>query len=168
MEPISLRVMNDKLICTSDEELQTAVFHTSSSQRVSHEPEDGLEKSSIPMAPDRVIGLSINARYRKAVALFPKDFTHCPIEDIKLLYPFLVIEAKREKDAPGFRSIESQTAFPIRRFLKIQDYLRKARYINIDPLVWFFAYQGDDWRLYAATLDGNQVVGFPIIITIGY
>ena len=79
-----------------------------------------------------------------------------------ILYPFLVLEAKREDDAPGFRSVERQTAFPLRRFLKIQDALQKAGTKNLDPLVWFFAYQGEIWRFYAGTLvDSNFVVCWP-------
>jgi hypothetical protein len=74
------------------------------------------------------------------------------------MYPFLVLEAKRENGAPGFRSVEAQTAFPIRRFLRIQDELQRASNIELDPLVWFFAFQGEEWRLYSAILDENKLV----------
>jgi hypothetical protein len=61
--------------------------------------------------------------------------------------------------------VETQTAFPIRRFLKIQEKLRIARPMGLNPLVWFFACQGETWRLYAATIKGNQVVIFRSWIT---
>jgi hypothetical protein len=110
------------------------------------------------MSPDRVIGLSMTDKYRGYIETFSEDISHRPFKQMELIYPFLVIEAKREKDAPGFRYVESQTAFSIRRFLKIQDELQMASPIKFDPLVWFFGFQGDEWRLYGAVLDKVKVV----------
>ena len=114
------------------------------------------------MRPDRVVGLSMNDRYREYIEACPNSLTHSPFKKMQLLYPFLVVEAKRENDVAGFRSIEAQTAFPIRRFLKMQDDLRKAREMSHDPLVWFFAYQGENWQFYAGTLQGDKVVRFDV------
>ena len=127
---------------------------------MSHDPQDGLEDSRIPMKPDRVIGLSMNDRYRRYIGSFSVELSHSPVKKLQLMYPFLVLEAKRENGAPGFRSVESQTAFPIRRFLRIQDELQRAseNKIELDPLVWFFAFQGEEWRLYSAVLDKNKTV----------
>ena len=112
------------------------------------------------MKPDRVIGLSMNDRYRRYIGSFDVEISHSPVKKAQLMYPFLVLEAKRENGAPGFRSVESQTAFPIRRFLRIQDELQRAseNKIGLDPLVWFFAFQGEEWRLYSAILDKNKAV----------
>ena len=85
-----------------------------------------------------------------------------------MLYPFLVLEAKREDDAPGFRSVERQTAFPLRRFLKLQDTLRKASSKSLDPLVWFFAYQGEVWRLYAGTIVDSNLVMLALLLLANY
>lgn len=74
------------------------------------------------------------------------------------------MEAKREDNAPGFRAVEAQTAFPIRRFLKVQNALRRALSKSLDPLVWFFAYQGEGWRLYAGTLEDSKVVMCPVAL----
>lgn len=115
------------------------------------------------MRPDRVVGFHINNRYREYIASYPTVLTHCPVETMELIYPFLVIEAKKESDAPGFRSVEAQTAFSIRRLLKIQDDLRTTGQNNHDPLVWFFGFQGEVWRLYAGTLDGEKVVSLTVL-----
>jgi hypothetical protein len=104
------------------------------------------------MRPDAVIGL----RSPSSIAW---SGTHFPAKNRNsLLLPFLVIEAKKEKDAPGFRSIQYQTAFPVRRFLKAQSDI-DSRDTSCEPcLVWFFAYQGEQWRLHAGTLDKDKVV----------
>jgi hypothetical protein len=120
---------------------------------ITHASGDKLDKFSIPMQPDKVIGL-------RAPPYIARNELHFPVRGRdKLLLPFLVIEAKKEKDAPGFRSIQYQTAFPVRRFLKAQAEI-DSRDSSCEPcLVWFFAYQGDQWRLYAGTLDCNKSVG---------
>lgn len=110
------------------------------------------------MRPDRVVGLATTKSFREATTLCPRNIRHSPIKDAQILYPFLVIEAKPEKDVPGFESIEAQTAFPIRRLLKLQENLRITRGVELDPFVWFFAFQGEEWRLYAGTLRASTVV----------
>ena len=106
------------------------------------------------MKPDQVIGL-------RAPSYIARSETHFPVEGREsVLLPFLVIEAKREKDAPGFRAILYQTAFPVRRFLRAQADI-DSRDASSEPcLVWFFAYQGEHWKLHAGTLDGDKVVSF--------
>ena len=110
------------------------------------------------MHPDRVVGLRRTRRFQKDIASSPPELKHYPIRGTDILYPFLVLEAKREDDAPGFRAVERQTAFPLRRFLTLQDALQKAGSKNLDPLVWFFGYQGEVWRLYAGTLVDSKLV----------
>jgi hypothetical protein len=110
------------------------------------------------MHPDLVMGLRRTERFRGYLSSNPLDLPHCPVANSKILYPFMVFEAKREGYRDGFRGIEDQTAFPLYRLLKVQDRLRNASRSTFDPLVWFFGYQGDVWRLYAAILDGSRVV----------
>jgi len=111
------------------------------------------------MRPDRVVGLRKTKGFQRDIASSPHQLNHSPVSGMDMLYPFLVLEAKRVDDAPGFRSVERQTAFPLRRFLKLQEALKKASSKNLDPLVWFFAYQGEVWRLYAGTIvDSNFVM----------
>jgi hypothetical protein len=142
----------------SEEDAKTSIFITAISQIVSHDPEDRLEKSGIPMKPDRVIGLHMDSTYTRHLSSRDIELTSRPIKDRDLFYPFLVVEAKREADAPGFNAIAAQTAFPIRRFLKLQAELQKASQINHDPLVWFLAFRGDEWRVYAGTFGDDDTV----------
>ena len=89
------------------------------------------------------------------------SFPHSPFRDKKILYPFLVIEAKSEKGSPGFESIEAQSALAIRSCVLLQRRLEAKTSIPLHPLVWFIAYQGDEWRLYAGIPDGENIVSDP-------
>jgi hypothetical protein len=69
-----------------------------------------------------------------------------------LLLPFLVIEAKSHKASESFSDIQTQTALPIRSFLNSQWELWKhgsSHCPRPEPLVWFLAYRGSDWKIYA-------------------
>ncbi|KAF1949104.1 hypothetical protein CC80DRAFT_555718 [Byssothecium circinans] len=134
------------------------IFGSAAGQRLTHCRGDDFQDLSISMSPDRVIGLSCTHRLRRYVARTSPILTHYPITGRQLLYPFLVIEAKKENDAPGFQAIQKQTAFPVRRLLTIQDELRQDSRVHCEPfLVWFFAYQGEEWRLYAGTKGRERV-----------
>lgn len=78
----------------------------------------------------------------------PSDNAISPTGD-PLLYPFLVIEAKSGQAQKDWHSINMQTAFPIRAFLQIQARLQHTADPrgSFGPLVWFFSYKGEDWRL---------------------
>jgi hypothetical protein len=105
------------------------------------------------MKPDRVIGLLPWAK-------LPYDEIFFPISGrASLLLPFLVVEAKSETGGSGFRAIQHQTAFPIRRFLRAQTEVIGPDSACEPPLVWFFAYQGELWRLHACLRDDDKVVG---------
>ena len=113
--------------------------------------------------PDRVFGLEKTTMFDKYVsAKENENLRHSPFVDGRILYPFLIIEAKSEKGSPGFDSIESQTAFPIRTLLQLQDKLALHTGIAINPLLWFLANQGDEWRVYAAVVDNSRFVGNPV------
>lgn len=75
----------------------------------------------------------------------------------RLLFPFLVLEAKSASSSCSWHRIQLQTAFSIRTFLHTQNLLRAAtgRHLkrHLDPLVWFLANRGEDWRLYAAYME---------------
>lgn len=148
-----------KLSVHSDDDTDTLIFSHGISMAVGHDPKDRLEGSGISMEPDRTVGLSMREKYQRCIRSLPHGLAHCPMRDKEQpLYPFLVIEAKKEQDAPGFRSVEVQTAFPIRRFLMIQHDLRTISQGTLHPLVWFLAFQGEEWRVYAATLDERKRV----------
>lgn len=135
-------------------------------QRIGHAPEDAhLEEISVFMAPDRVVGLGGTPQLKCRIEAAKLQKDHALIDGKEVYDAFLLIEAKKEKNAPGFRAIEMQTAFPVRRLLQIQSNLDVVGDGSIKPLVWFFAYQGDDWRLYGATLQSQVVVRFSFPIT---
>jgi hypothetical protein len=120
--------------------------------------------------PDRVIGLRKTRAFETALdGLYihehetgqpattvadAVEFT--PFKDFggePLLFPFLVAEAKSGKGADTFDQIELQTSFPLRSSIKLQQDLQEVVGDRIksgqDPLVWFFSWKGEDWRLYA-------------------
>ncbi|OCK85348.1 hypothetical protein K432DRAFT_439332 [Lepidopterella palustris CBS 459.81] len=121
--------------------------------------------------PDRIHGLQRTRNFDK---LLQEPYVHDnhrgyprrSIEDVvkvsvnpdnggdPLLFPFLVLEAKREKGPDSFEHMEMQTAFPIKNALQLQYDLLKTRGNTMDvpggPLVWFLASRGEDWRVYAA------------------
>jgi hypothetical protein len=105
------------------------------------------------MKPDRVLGLQSPFRIPHSDELFP-------ISGTQVLLPFLIVEAKRADLASGFREIQYQTAFPIRRLLQAQAQIRRDDSFDEPSFVWFFAYQGDHWRLYACIEDDQRVVSF--------
>jgi hypothetical protein len=76
------------------------------------------------------------------------------------LFPFLILEAKREQGAENFEKMEIQTSFPIKHALKLQYDLLRTRGNNMDvpggPLLWFFANRGEDWRVYAAHIHEEE------------
>ncbi|KAF2647602.1 hypothetical protein K491DRAFT_763598 [Lophiostoma macrostomum CBS 122681] len=156
-EPSECRKRAVKFANKDDE--KGPVFDSHVSRPMFHGPEDAnLGSLTISMAPDRIIGLGATRDLCTQALSTEHLLTHSLVAKMRALYPFLLVEAKKERNSPGFRAIEMQTAFPVRRLLQIQNNLRKASGIDCEfPLVWFFAYQGDDWRLYAGTLDSKGV-----------
>ncbi|KAH7083964.1 hypothetical protein FB567DRAFT_530338 [Paraphoma chrysanthemicola] len=132
----------------NDEESRT-IFDFAKDQAVNHAPVDNLDHLSLSMKPDRVVGL------RSAVRL-PHDTGLFPVTGREIMLPFLVIEAKQEQDAPGFRAIQSQTAFVVRRLLMAQKELLDDIPSGEPCLVWFFAYRGEQWRLHVGTHDDSR------------
>jgi hypothetical protein len=131
--------------------------------------EEAPKKSSKPFPrsrrPDRIIGFqetgSLNRRLDSiarwlqdaAVTHTIRETTECTVLNSKsgrLLFPFLVIEAKSES-GEGFNVCGRQTALPIWKMLKIQEELQSQSKRNLEyggPLVWYIAYRGETWRLY--------------------
>lgn len=146
----------------SNERAETLLFANRIEGAVLHDPEEKLAERGVrTQFPDRVYGLSQPELLRTHIRS-RRCLRHSPFEDGNILYPFLIIEAKSEKGSPGFESIESQTAFPIRTLLKLQESLSSVSDVTLSPLVWFMANQGDEWRLYASITDGPKFVCSPI------
>jgi hypothetical protein len=137
-----------------DEE-NSALFNFAKEQVISHASNDDLDGLSISMTPDRVVGLRSPVR-------IPHDANFFPVTGREILLPFLIIEAKKELHAPGFRAIQCQTAFAVRRLLLAQQSLLKNNQSGEPCLIWFFAFQGEQWRLQICTYDESRtpVVSF--------
>ncbi|KAL4778455.1 hypothetical protein BJX76DRAFT_366250 [Aspergillus varians] len=84
--------------------------------------------------PDRVFGLGRTAELEPLLAANPNTMATVIGDDVDLCFPFLVLEAKSEKNTVGFESIERQTVFPIRAMLGLQRALHAASTIQSDPL----------------------------------
>ncbi|KIX02792.1 uncharacterized protein Z518_08734 [Rhinocladiella mackenziei CBS 650.93] len=124
------------------------LFSSRSDVRIFHEDMEDLEREGLKkQKPDRVIGLG-PSRSLDYYTRF-RGNTHSPFNGGDVFYPFIVIEAKPEA-GPGFKSIERQSAFSVRTCLRLQQKLQTDTRIPHQCLVWFFAFQGEEWRLYAA------------------
>jgi hypothetical protein len=147
-----------KLTGNSNDASQVLMFSNLAEESVIHDPADNLAKRGLPLQrPDRVFGLAMTKSFGIYTAGAP-NLRHSPFAAGSVLYPFLIIEAKSEKGGQGFESIETQSAFPLRTFLKLQDDLRQSSRVELDPLVWFLAYQGDEWRVSAGIIEESKFV----------
>jgi hypothetical protein len=80
------------------------------------------------------------------------------ISEDPIIFPFFILEAKAEQSSYGFHEAHIQTAFPILTLLQLQESVRvKASGSLSDqhPLVWYFAYRGDYWRVYGSYITDN-------------
>ncbi|KAH7383189.1 hypothetical protein BKA66DRAFT_609113 [Pyrenochaeta sp. MPI-SDFR-AT-0127] len=81
------------------------------------------------------------------------------------IYPFLVMEAKSLKGGSNFKSIEAQTAVPIRNQLYLQLKLQEDEFNRMKvpggPLTWFFAYIGEMWRVYGCYVTKSNPDNLP-------
>ena len=128
---------------------------------VMHDP---LLASELPKkSPDRVYGLQATKNFEQI--LFSRASIDRGMQTVgdlvrsspfkegiaSLLFPFLILEAKSGRSSYNFNDIFNQTAFPIQTLLKLQEHLRAQVQENEagpSPLVWYFAYKGDSWRVY--------------------
>lgn len=138
---------------------ENLVFSDRSSTKVEHDPNDEIRGYSLPTRmPDRVFGLNVTRQTRRRLQAVPR-LRHTPFsESSDIMYPFFISEAKQGGQNPGFRSIDLQTAFPIRSCLMLQKRLRELSSNKLDPLVWYVPYIGDRWMLSACILHEDEVV----------
>lgn len=140
-----------------------SIFDNRAEEAVGHNLVKGL---ALPKKkPDRIYGLRATKNFEILLSKpmdFPSTVACNTIGDLvetspfkyesdPLLFPFLVLEAKSEHSPNGFDDIRVQTSFPILLLLKLQEKLQEKAANQISgppPLVWFFAYRGDAWRVY--------------------
>lgn len=129
--------------------------------RFVYDPADGLKAKGLrSQEPDRVFGLRDTTAFNDHTNT-RDGLRQSPFGDGRVLFPFLIVEAKSEKGSRGFESIENQTAFPIRSLLKLQQDLSAASETDMKPLVWFLTNQGEEWRVYGCIVDDSKWVGYP-------
>jgi len=112
--------------------------------------------------PDRILGLQETGSFNRRLESIARrlqdeagiqtirETVECTVLNHKsglLLFPFLVIEAKKET-GKGISACTRQTAFPIWKMLKIQEELHSKSQEILEyggPLLWYIAYRGDEW-----------------------
>jgi len=135
------------------------VFSDRCKRHVEADPTDDLGNYNIPnFKPDRVVGINRTRSLEQFCGALP-HLRHSPFRDAAhILYPFLVVESKPGGQTAGFDEIEIQTAFPLRNCIMLQHQLQQASAVALSPLVWFMAYQADEWRLSACIWKENKMV----------
>jgi hypothetical protein len=134
---------------------------------VVHDPKV-KDKLQLPdKKPDRVVGLQETKAFEEIFEEFSKEFGDeevvnrlTPFNDTlqPLLLPFLILEAKSERSADGFKKALVQTALPIWALLRLQEDVRvraSGDLSNTAPLVWYFANRGDSWRVYGCYITSD-------------
>ncbi|OQV09476.1 hypothetical protein CLAIMM_13594 [Cladophialophora immunda] len=125
--------------------------------------------------PDRVVGLRLTKRLDRILHetegregdLIADSIRTTPFQPSMkpLLFPFLLIEAKSEKSPDAFSKIDAQSGFALRSLLQLQRDLLHAsaenRQSGVEPLVWYLAYRGEQWRLSGAYVEEKQHASRP-------
>jgi hypothetical protein len=81
-------------------------------------------------------------------------------DDSAMIFPFLVLEAKRARAPDSLEDIERQMAFPAYEMLRAQNRLLEnaAGSEGSDrlPRVWLVSFKAQIWRLYVATMEQDE------------
>ena len=124
-------------------------------------------KLKMGQKPDRIWGLRETKNFKRLLSdtkdeagkylEYRVGYTPFKQKAEPLLFPFLILEAKSEKGADAFSSIEAQTVFAIRALLQLQNELKNAAQETClwdnEPLVWFLSNKGEQWRVAAAHVE---------------
>jgi hypothetical protein len=146
------RSKTDSSVLSLEEE-EIGVFRNCVNTSVLYDESDNLRESGVRVRQtDRVIGLRNNTSFDQYLAA-QRSIRHSPFADGNTLYPFLILEAKFAKYYNRFESIEIESAFTIRTLLQLQEKLGYGTGGKINPLVWFFAFQGYEWCVYVCVRD---------------
>ncbi|OKL64176.1 hypothetical protein UA08_00535 [Talaromyces atroroseus] len=142
--------------CQSANTLQSPFLYRSDEPVIDDSvPEYGTKELGV-QKPDNVIGLRQTAKLQSLLSMKP-DILDTPFKkNFSPSFPFLLLEAKPEHGCPGFTSVEEQSAFPLRTLLNIQKNIPTPADVQFNPLIWFMANQGDEWRIYACVPDGAK------------
>jgi hypothetical protein len=173
-----LAIVTDE--CSSYDPGLSPIFSSRIQSRNYLPREHETNSNAVTKEPDRVHGLQSTASLEKllqqrsgAQSLLNSEpsqrladilQTSCNPDDSgkRLLFPFLVMEAKRGRQGSDFDEVEIQTAHPIRHSLVLQWELHQNEFNQMQmpggPLVWFLANVGERWRVYGCYVDtsGNR------------
>lgn len=97
---------------------------------------------------DLVIGFQKTHEFREILSAHPSIQATAIEGKEEIVFPFILLEAKSEKDGIGFDSVERCAAFGTNALLALQRDLSfktiQAGY-RINPIVWLLASRGDQW-----------------------
>lgn len=140
------------------------LFSDRAQAAIKHAPPLPIRKGQGSEEPDRVYGLQDAGSLRRVLNSTGKHAANAgtiqplresievtPFEDEgeRLLFPFLIMEAKSSKQGDA-AAVEMQTAFCIQRLLKLQHELRRSTEDSsgaFEPLVWFVSWFGERWNV---------------------
>ncbi|MBE3041282.1 hypothetical protein IMZ48_01585 [Candidatus Bathyarchaeota archaeon] len=156
------------LVCREDRGLNP-IFENHAEEAIKYTKEMQRDLRRREHRPDRIMGLYQTGTIERLLEkpdqrhAFPSKTVGQTIRTTpfrkggeKVVFPFLVIEAKSEKSQSSFSGIDMQTAFAIRELVVLQEELERAAsglgHAKWDaaPLVWYISYRGEQWRLHAA------------------
>jgi hypothetical protein len=149
---------------SSCEDGNTKLFDDRVEEFVRH---DGMHIELSERRPDRVYGLRATRIFNhyltsilntgQAVEEVVKTTPFKPASD-RLIFPFLVLEAKSDGTKDRFEDGMVQSAQPVQVLLQLQEGLRShvPGESRLAPLVWYLANKGDEWRVYATYPTSNQ------------
>ncbi|OTA99054.1 hypothetical protein M426DRAFT_16792 [Hypoxylon sp. CI-4A] len=116
--------------------------------------------------PDRIFGLKHTEKIgelisrlaiKTAISSDVLQFTPFRLASNPPIFPFLILEAKSDASKNSFTDIQTQTSFPIWRFLTLQRDLRgKTDGATEEPLVWFLGNRGSEWKLYGCYISDTD------------
>ncbi|KAI0965187.1 hypothetical protein F4678DRAFT_453313 [Xylaria arbuscula] len=113
------------------------------------------------LKPDRVFGLKptdhlidLLVKYHNSTSPRAGSIVSQLHTSSSLAFPFFVVEAKADSSPNGHLDIQTQSAFPIQKFLNEQrDLSLKAQDEVESSLVWSLGYRGNDWKVYGCYMD---------------
>ncbi|KAI1291043.1 hypothetical protein F5Y03DRAFT_377592 [Xylaria venustula] len=113
------------------------------------------------LKPDRVFGLKptyhlidLLVKYYNSTSEDAEPIISQLFTSSSLVFPFFVVEAKADSSPNSHLDIQTQSAFPIQKFLNEQrDLSLKAQDKVESSLVWSLGYRGNDWKVYGCYMD---------------
>ncbi|KAL3428592.1 hypothetical protein BDV09DRAFT_181813 [Aspergillus tetrazonus] len=176
------RQNRDTCVCTmrdlEDPQGKDRVFESLQGSYVRYEP-DLAPKVPTGIRPDLVVGLANNPKWTtilgapckydpdKKVGEVVKSDIFANMgnaasmnEGSGMIFPFLVLEAKRASAPDSLESIARQMALPAYEMLRMQSWLlgdsAASQFGGRLPRVWLVSFKGQCWRLYVGTAEKEE------------